>query len=210
MDELVLPDPADRLWLATRDVLTKLGPPDNPWEVHLGGGTVLAARFKHRKSTDIDTVVRNQRTIEPLNADGGAEFARRLGGTVVVAESGQVKVETDTGIIDLNTAPVIPQTGGETVKIAGRAQGVLSTAQILRGKFERATTPGPVRDAYDVIRAATDETARGHVVAAYGLLIESEQDEIEEIWTLLDSMYEDEAETRSRTASRCQPRSKSG
>ena len=155
----------------------------------------MAARFKHRKSTDIDTVVRNQRTIEPLNADGGAEFARRLGGTVVVAESGQVKVETDTGIIDLNTAPVIPQTGGETVKIAGRAQGVLSTAQILRGKFERATTPGPVRDAYDVIRAATDETARGHVVAAYGLLVESEQDEIEEIWTLLDSMYEDEAET---------------
>ena len=46
MTELTLPGPAADLWIETRDILTHLGPPENPWTVHLGGGTVLAARLR--------------------------------------------------------------------------------------------------------------------------------------------------------------------
>ena len=97
------------------------------------------------------------------------------------------------GIIDLNTAPVIPRDGHEDVEISGRRQPVLSTTQILRGKLERANDPAPVRDVYDVIRTADDPKLAGSLTAAYGLLIEYEQDAIETEWVLLDAAYEEEA-----------------
>ena len=59
MKKLTLPEPARQLWLATRDILTTLESPSKPWIAHLGGGTVIAARLKHRQSTDIDIMIRN-------------------------------------------------------------------------------------------------------------------------------------------------------
>ena len=97
------------------------------------------------------------------------------------------------GIIDLNTAPVLPREGHEDVEISGQRQTVLSTTQILRGKLERANNPAPVRDIYDVVRTADDPKLAGSLAAAYGLLIEDEQDAIETGWVLLDATYEEEA-----------------
>ena len=70
------------------------------------------------------------------------------------------------GIIDLNTAPVLPREGHEDVEISGQRQTVLSTTQILRGKLERANNPAPVRDIYDVVRAADDPKLAGSLAAA--------------------------------------------
>ena len=156
MTELTLPGPAANLWIEARDILTHLGPPKNPWNVHLGGGTILAARLRHRESTDIDVIVRSVRSLGALARSGPTNLAARLGGTPTHESQGQIKVRMDHGIIDLNTAPVVPQRGHEDVEIAGRMQTVLSTTQILRGKLERANNPAPVRDVYDVIRTADD------------------------------------------------------
>ena len=193
MTELTLPAPAAALWLETRDVLTQLGPPENPWTVHLGGGTVLAARLHHRESTDIDIVVRNVRSLGALTQPGPRNLAAQLGGTPLKENQGQSKIQMGAGIIDLNTAPVIPKEGHEDVEISGRRQAVLSTTQILRGKLERANNPAPVRDVYDVIRTADDPKSAGSLASAYGLLIEYEQDAIETEWVLLDAAYEEEA-----------------
>ena len=193
MNELTLPEPAADLWIETRDILTHLGPPTNPWNVHLGGGTVLAARLRHRESTDIDVIVRSVRSLGALARPGRNNLAARLGGTPIRESQGQIKVRMDHGIIDLNTAPVVPRDGHEDVQIAGRIQIVLSTTQILRGKLERANDPAPVRDVYDVIRAADDPKLAGSLAAAYGLLIEDEQDSIETGWLLLDATYEEDA-----------------
>ena len=103
-----------------------------------------------------------------------------------------------TGVIDVNTAPVVPEDDHEEAEIEGRPQTVLSTVQILRGKFERATEPAPVRDVYDVIRAAADADAAGSLAAAYGLLIEDRQDAIETEWRMLDALYEQEASDELR------------
>ena len=97
------------------------------------------------------------------------------------------------GVIDLNTAAVVPATGATTVEIDGRPQRVLSTTQILRGKLERAPRPAPVRDVYDMIRAAQDPTARENLIVAYALLTTEERDRIESTWVELDAHYEAEA-----------------
>ena len=193
MTELTLPAPAADLWIKTRDILTHLGPPENPWTVHLGGGTILAARLRPRESTDIDVVIRSVRSLGALARPGPRNLAAHLGGTPLQESQGQIKVQMRDGIIDLNTAPVLPRDGHEDVEISGQRQTVLSTTQILRGKLERANDPAPVRDVYDVIRAADDPKLAGSLAAAYGLLIDYEQDTIETEWVLLDAAYEEEA-----------------
>ena len=193
MTKLTLPESASDLWLQTRDVLTRLGPAGDPWTIHLGGGTVLAARLHHRESTDIDVIIRNIPALGTLARPGPDNLIARLGGTRIKETQGQIKVQMRNGIIDLNTAPVVPRDGHEDVEIAGRTQAVLSTTQVLRGKLERANNPAPVRDVYDMIRIADDPDAAGSLAAAYGLLIEDEQDAIETEWVMLDAMYEQEA-----------------
>ena len=193
MNELKLPEPAAELWIATRDILTRLGPPGSPWTVHLGGGTVLAAQMQHRESTDIDVVVRDVRVLGAIAEPGVENLVRRIGGSPIRESQGQIKIEMGRGIIDLNTAPVIPREGHEEVEISGRPQAVLSPTQILRGKFERANNPAPVRDVYDMIRATYDPKVSSALTAAYGLLIGDEQDAIETDWVLLDEMYEQQA-----------------
>ena len=79
------------------------------------------------------------------------------------------------------------------MRISDRVQRVLSTTQILRGKFERATDPAPVRDVYDIIRLGQDEEFDDEVTAAYGLIPTETQDAIENMWARLDEEYEQQA-----------------
>ena len=194
MKKLNLPEPAARLWLATRDVLNTLGPAQAPWTPYLGGGTIIAARIGHRESTDIDVVIRDTTSLAHLIRDDDMNLAARLEGTPIQETTTQIKVRMPNGIIDLNLAPVRPKNGAERVVIARRPQHVLSTAQILRGKLERAARPGPVRDVYDVIRLSQEpETAR-ELLSAYGLLDNERKQEIEWTWARCDEHYRDEAE----------------
>ena len=194
MKKLTLPEPAAQLWLATRDVLNKLGPAQAPWIPYLGGGTIIAARIGHRESTDIDVVVRDTTSLAHLIRNDDMNLAARLEGTPIQETTTQVKVQMPNGIIDLNLAPVRPKNGAERVVIARRPQHVLSTAQILRGKFERAARPGPVRDVYDVIRLSQERDKAGELLSAYGLLDNERKQEIEWTWAHCDEHYRDEAE----------------
>ena len=180
--------------------LTRLGPPDAPWQIDLGGGTVLAARLGHRESSDIDATIRNKADLDERGLLAERDLAARLGGTPLETSSHQLKIELADGVIDLNTAAVVPATGATTVEIDGRPQRVLSTTQILRGKLERAPRPAPVRDVYDMIRAAQDPTARENLIVAYALLTTEERDRIESTWVELDAHYEAEAGESLRLA----------
>lgn len=194
MKTLNLPEPAAQLWLATRDVICSLGPPREPWRPYLGGGTILAARWFHRQSTDIDIIIRDTNNLTVLMQNDEHNVVMRLNGETMYESTNQIKIRKETGIIDLNTAPVQPKNGAERVKLAGRNQHVLSTAQILRGKFERAARPGPVRDAYDIIRASQTDEDPGDLTAAYSLVRDENKQEIEATWAKCDARYEREAE----------------
>ena len=194
MEKLELPEPAASLWMSTRDILTRLGPElRRPLKVYLGGGTTLAARVGHRRSMDINVVVIPRAHLSWMTRDNSENLARRLEGTPLKANSEQIKVRRADGIIDLNTAPVMPRTGETTAIIAGRKQAVLSTTQIMRGKLERAARPAPVRDVYDFIRLSLEPATAGEVAAAYGMLTRHRQDQIENVLGGLDGLYESEA-----------------
>ena len=88
--ELKLPAAAAELWAMVRDIvddgLASLG--KEPARYRIGGGTILAARWQHRESFDIDLTLDRETTLGRLQADQGdpSQFETRLkalGGTPV-------------------------------------------------------------------------------------------------------------------------------
>ena len=67
MDDLTLPNPARELWLETRDIVRKALEQLQPGiEYRIGGGTILAAGWKHRGSFDVDLQVPKATKLEEL------------------------------------------------------------------------------------------------------------------------------------------------
>lgn len=103
MEILTLPGPAGKLWAAKRDVIHSLpaeafGQPIRP---HIGGGTTLAARWKHRLSTDIDILLPGRNTLIDLLQDDERNVVRRLGGEPEAVTDRRAKIAFTRGKIDL-------------------------------------------------------------------------------------------------------------
>lgn len=160
---LTLPEPAAGLWKASRDVLSELMPEERSWERHLGGGTILAARWNHRESTDIDVVTRSVFSLEGL----AEPIAKAMDGHVELETPERVVIRKGKGKLDVNMTEIEPAEGLEPTLIDGQVESVMSTTQIVRGKLNRMT-PGPVRDAYDLIAAS--QIDGGSLAAAYNML----------------------------------------
>lgn len=158
-EHLTLPAPARELWLGTRDLIGSALQtlPAGPYGYRIGGGTILAARWKHRRSFDIDLTVGENTPLYRLQRLYGGDFERAIedaGGRARFDERlDKYKMEFPAGDIDLWAREPILKAGHETGVIDEREETVLSNAQILRGKLERAEE-NLVRDVYDVISAA--------------------------------------------------------
>ena len=161
-DDLQLPGDARRLWLATRHIVKEAlaGLEQGAAEYRIGGGTILAARWGHRESCDIDITVDEKTPLRELQKDSGHRFEpamEALGGRPEFnAELNLLTVVFARSRIDLWARNPMPAAGHETIRVEGEPEVVLSTAQILRGKLERADL-NVVRDVYDVIKAAEQE-----------------------------------------------------
>ena len=150
---LTLATTGGRLWRAVRRPLAAflaelIG---GPHECRLGGGTTLAARWGHRDSVDIDLTVPRGASLYTL----GREFERameHLGGKVEFSV-GRRTIDFGIGQVDLVQLDPCPARGQRTAIVDGEPFMVLSTAQILHGKLERATR-SPVRDVFDIITAS--------------------------------------------------------
>ena len=125
-----------------------------PHEFRLGGGTVLAARWRHRDSFDIDLVV--ERTVplrELANPSNSFDLTMRaLGGTPEYFRR-QCTVTFPSGQVDLLQVDPVPPGAEHLAVVDGTPALVLDTAQILHGKLERADKI-VVRDVFDLIKAA--------------------------------------------------------
>ena len=81
MERLTLPLPARGIWLRVRRLLElaldRLGPEAGPWKI--GGGTVLAARWNHRESADLDLTVNAGAAIPALSAGPDNDFEAEIG-----------------------------------------------------------------------------------------------------------------------------------
>ena len=165
---MTLPEPARELWLRTRRIISEsleeLTGEEQGYRI--GGGTILAARWQHRRSEDIDLTVDADIQLGSLTDRSNSSFERRMeeigGKPVFEPELNMYQIVFGKQHIDLWARNPILGEGQETVTIDGEPVVVLANAQILRGKLERAELH-LVRDAYDIERAATKDPEALHI-----------------------------------------------
>lgn len=196
MKTLVLPEPARGFWQLSRPVLDAVMPRSEGWRRHLGGGTILAARMGHRESTDIDIIVSGGGSLKRISS----EIARRIDGKVDINDDDQITITREATAhrkkdkLDISKVPISPETGQKPCLIDGQKESVLSTAQIIRGKLARGLKPGPVRDAYDIIRASRDDRkTQEALVAACGDMPKNDIKAIEKLLKKGDKRLEERA-----------------
>ena len=194
MERLKLAEPAASLWRTAgptiRKALKELQ--DGPHDWRFGGGTILATRWRHRLSFDIDLTVTGNADLRELAPECNAEFdtaIRHLGGEPKHAP-GSVKIDFETGSIEIARLDPIPAAGETRFTIDEREETVLSTTQILCGKLERAPR-SPVRDVFDFV-AAKQADPRA-LVAAANSLYEGHARAVAAHWERNDRRFEDEA-----------------
>ncbi len=152
---LALPQPAAGIW--TRHIATvreTLQETDAAARLLVGGGTILAARWHHRESVDIDIVLPELESIEEWMQGGRLNIAARTGGRTESESPTHITVAIGSGKLDIACyAPRPPQLETKQ-QVMSEECYVMSDTQILRGKIER-TRRGPTRrDGYDMGVAA--------------------------------------------------------
>ena len=128
----------------SRDTARDIRPKHSPY---LGGGTILAARSKHRITTDIDVRLPGRNTLIDLLQDNDRNIVNQLGGTPEAVVGGRVKIAFDRGFLHISA--------------------FLSSQQVLCGKLERVDQM-LVRYVFDVLTADDEQPAppRGESIPA--------------------------------------------
>ena len=160
-----LPDPAAGVWRhSSRELLRQLKsriPDFDGWK--LSGGTILAAQWQHRDSTDIDLKVPPKTglaRLDPRYDPGFDEAMERLGAAKPIHRKDQIIIPFNTGKIDIFEGVTRPRIGHRTACIDGQPEDVLSNAQILAGKLLGRGLESPTRNLFDIaVAAETDSTA---------------------------------------------------
>ena len=194
---MTLPEPARRLWLLAYPTIEEHvnDLSRGPHEIRVGGGSVLAARWKHRTSYDIDLTLSPEAGITRLTAENNPALdvaLRALGGRPE-HEPPNYRVRFETGWIDIATLEPKPSRGAVATAVHGKTVQVLSTTQILRGKLERGTR-SPVRDVFDFITART--TDRDGLTAAVNCLATTRIHEIAYWWDQANETLKTQAGTQ--------------
>ena len=153
--KLTLPEPAATIWRQHRQAIYHLAerPDGERSRLMLGGGTIMAARLKHRASTDIDVFFPGLEDLVEGSRGGEKDLARATKGEQLVDNEKEIKVRVRGGEVD--AIALTPHFDGseEVAEIDGELETVLTNAQILRGKLER-TNRAITRDAFDFVTAA--------------------------------------------------------
>ncbi len=160
---LRLPEPAHRLLERTRDILNRHLSPyaadGAGWKI--GGGTILAARWRHRRSSDLDVLLHPDSDTEHYDADGPGSFCQDLedAGALTIHLDDFSLIQFPEGWIEILKEHPQPALGHNRIQVDGLPATVLSSAQIIGGKlFNRGLAP-PVRDLYDMAVSAIEDPA---------------------------------------------------
>ena len=145
-ERLILPEPAGRTWAAhARTVAELLERTDRRARLLIGGGTILAARWGHRRSTDIDVVFPEVDGLDDWLEGGRLDIAERTGGELVKSEREHLTVKVEHGKLDIACYEPRPP-GLERLEVLnGQRCWIMSTTQILRGNLGPIPPPKPVQ-----------------------------------------------------------------
>ena len=155
---------------------------------HLGGGTILAARWKHCISTDIDVLLPGRNTLIDLLQDNDRNIVNQLGGNPEAVAGGRVKIAFENGFLDISTFRPDPPYGHAIATVDGQLEKVLSSHQIPCGKLNRVDQL-LVRDVFDVLTAADEDPAA--LAAAAGMVAKQRAAAIESAWRKAAGMLAD-------------------
>ena len=201
-ETLTLPPGAGALWENIRDAAAaQLNAPADRGarrrSYEIGGGSILAARWQHRDSYDIDltTTDPNGAIAETIATNGG--LATAIHGVLNPQSSmHRAVISTHEGTLDVTK--MRPKRDGEqrTAIVNGRPETVLSTAQIIEGKLARAREV-IARDVYDVVTAR--ELDPDGLEQACGNLAAREAEAIATLWNTQSKRLEAEGQEKIRT-----------
>ena len=123
---------------------------------------MLAARWKHRESTDLDIVVHPRTEIARLAKAHNPEFwsAMQAAGAKTIDLEGTPTIHFAKGKIELIRTPPVPRVGAVEDTIEGKRVRLLDPAQILSAKLQHRGTSAPVRDLYDLAVGQRTDLAR--------------------------------------------------
>ena len=159
IEALQLPDKTAALWPRLGAWLERaLYPRVEPTAVKLGGGVVLAARWHHRQSHELDIVIPAEATLwelkpaldemaEGLGSDGYEYHEQRDEYRARFLTEGQVQT------LAIWAGGVAPPRAEASASICGRDGVALSTSQILVTKLQRGEF-ALAKDVIDVVSAA--------------------------------------------------------
>ena len=191
VEELRLPEPAGQLWNRVHSIVSRTF--KGKGKYRLGGGTLLAARWKHRVSIDIDLSIEPKGRAPQRIAnwiDEGSSFRKeleRLGcGKPVALSWYQIRIPFKESTLDISVLDAYPSTGEHVASVNGKRTVVLSTTQVLGGKLAR---PEKLlhRDAYDIRHAAQVE--KQSLAKALNGMERSEAGKIIRTWNRLEGHW---------------------
>ena len=156
---LDLNEPARSLFAQTAALLEKrlppILPPGTSWCI--GGGTVLAAQWQHRLSTDIDIFLPGHAGIAAISPQWNPAFVHEmeaLGATRVDVQAKGLKFTLPSGRVEITALDPTPPLKPHSVRIDGHEVNVLPNACILAGKLTGRGMRMPARDVFDVCAAS--------------------------------------------------------
>lgn len=196
---LLLPPQARALWLHVRgdldQVLGNLLREERRWAI--GGGTVLAAQWKHRTSTDIDLKIERDAILGSLHPKRNpmiTTWAREAGATEIAGNQRQLVISFGASRLDIFCGTSRPLQARHSRLIDGRKELVQNNSQILYGKIEGRGLTAPVRDLYDI--AVLRRTDRESLEQAVNCVERDRLERIASRWEALEEKYKQAAARR--------------
>ena len=179
-EKLTSPEPAATLWRRVCPVLEVLERywPNTADMFTLGGGTVLAARWGHRRSQDIDIVAKRGtgvlRVLETDLARDFAELCDRAGAREIsyLPFPSTLTVTFSEGDWDLSELDILLPGREAVAEVDGTRVRTLSNTQILGAKIVHRGFEGLPRDIFDLAVAVTLDA--GAFEQAVGLCLPAE------------------------------------
>ena len=155
---------------------------------------MLAARWSHRKSTDIDVFLPGGSGITTLDPRWNPRFTNRmsaLGASRIEVQDRSIKFSFPAGRIEITQIDPVPNIAPETAIVEDREVAVYNNSQILTGKLYGRGRRLPERDIFDIVVARHEDP--GALRAAVNFLDEYLHTEIIHLLRMEADAYAEEA-----------------
>lgn len=156
MERIVLPEPARTVWKSCREQIRALFCNDHERAAYvIGGDVLLAARWGHRRASEIEVVTTNlEKTRELILSDGWRQTEELKNAHAQRVSYTHFRIHTARGSMSIAIREPEPRGLERTAVVDAHEETVLSNSQVMNGILAR-TMEFSGTNAFDIIMAAT-------------------------------------------------------